>query len=84
MIAPAEKKLLAFVDRDELVALTCDLVRIDSVIRPETGVTERDVVAYLESWIRRELGVELPGGGGRAGQAEPHCHRGFRQAAGRA
>ncbi|MGA2480391.1 MAG: M20 family metallopeptidase [Spirochaetia bacterium] len=58
MIAPAEKKLLAFVDRDELVALTCDLVRIDSVIRPETRVTERDVVAYLESWIRRELGVE--------------------------
>ncbi len=31
-------------DRDELVRLTQDLVRIDSVIRPETGGTERNVV----------------------------------------
>ena len=46
------------VDRDELVRLTQDLVRIDSVIRPETGGTERDVVAYLADWIRRELAVE--------------------------
>jgi succinyl-diaminopimelate desuccinylase len=58
VISGHEEKLLACVDRGELVALTQDLVRIDSVIRPETGGTERGVVAYLAAWIRRELGVE--------------------------
>ena len=53
-----EKKLLARVDRDELVRLTRDLVRIDSVIRPDTGNTEREVVRFIAGWIRRELGVE--------------------------
>ena len=58
MITPAEQKLLSHVQREELVGLTQDLVRIDSVIRPDTGGTERDVVAYLEKWVRRELGIE--------------------------
>ena len=58
MISETEAKLLAAVDADELVRLTSDLVRIDSVIRPETGGTEREVVAFIASWIRRELGVE--------------------------
>lgn len=53
-----EEKLLARVDRDELVKLTQDLVRIDSVIRPETGNTERGVVRFIADWIRRELAVE--------------------------
>jgi succinyl-diaminopimelate desuccinylase len=33
-------------------------VRIDSVIRPETGNTEHGVVEYLRRWITRELAVE--------------------------
>jgi succinyl-diaminopimelate desuccinylase len=53
-----EKSLLDRLDEDEVVTLTRELVRIDSVIRPESGTTERDVVAYLAGWIRRELGVE--------------------------
>jgi succinyl-diaminopimelate desuccinylase len=53
-----EARLLASVDRAELVRLTQDLVRIDSVIRPETGGTEKEVVRFLVEWIRRELGVE--------------------------
>jgi succinyl-diaminopimelate desuccinylase len=58
VITPEERKLLSLVDREELVALTRELVRIDSVIRPETGGTERDVVAWLEKWVKRELGIE--------------------------
>jgi succinyl-diaminopimelate desuccinylase len=58
MRSAAEKKLLACIDRDELVKLTQDLVRIDSVIRPETGTTERGVVRFVADWIRRELAIE--------------------------
>ena len=58
MISESEKRLLALVDREELVHLTRDLVRIDSVIRPETGGTEREVVSHIAGWIRRELGLE--------------------------
>jgi succinyl-diaminopimelate desuccinylase len=53
-----EAGLLAQVDRGELVALTRELVRIDSVIRPETGNTEAGVVEFLGAWVRRELGLE--------------------------
>jgi succinyl-diaminopimelate desuccinylase len=58
MISAVERELLSQVDSDELAALTRDLVRIDSVIRPETGGTERQVVEYLAGWIRRELCIE--------------------------
>jgi succinyl-diaminopimelate desuccinylase len=58
MFSETEKRLLERIDRDELVTLTQDLVRIDSVIRPESGGTERNVVRYVADWIRRELGVE--------------------------
>jgi succinyl-diaminopimelate desuccinylase len=58
MIDDREKRLLARIDRDELIQLTRDLVRIDSVIRPETGGTERDVVRFIADWIRRELSME--------------------------
>jgi len=58
MIKPTEKKLLSFINKDELVRLTQDLIRIDSVIRPETGNTEAGVVRYIADWIRRELCVE--------------------------
>ncbi|MCX7028289.1 MAG: M20 family metallopeptidase [Spirochaetes bacterium] len=53
-----ESAFIATIDRDELVALTRDLVRIDSVIRPETGGTERQVVRFMADWVRRELGIE--------------------------
>ena len=53
-----EAKLLARVQQDELVELARQLVRIDSVIRPETGNTEAAVVEFLRSWVRRELGLE--------------------------
>jgi len=58
VISALENKLLAHIDREELVRLTQELVRIDSVIRPETGGTERDVVTHIAGWIRRELGLE--------------------------
>jgi succinyl-diaminopimelate desuccinylase len=58
MITLFEKRLLESVDSDELVRLTQDLVRIDSVIRPDTDGTERGVVAYIADWIRRELSLE--------------------------
>ncbi len=53
-----ERKLLDQVKPEELVQLTRDLVRIDSVIRPETGGTERNVVAFLAQWMRRELSLD--------------------------
>jgi succinyl-diaminopimelate desuccinylase len=58
VISGDEQALLAAIDTGELVRLAQDLVRIDSVIRPETGGTEREVVKFIASWIRRELGVE--------------------------
>jgi succinyl-diaminopimelate desuccinylase len=53
-----EAKLLARVQQEELVELTRQLVRIDTVIRPESGNTEAGVVEFLRSWVRRELGLE--------------------------
>lgn len=53
-----EEAFVQAVDKEELVSLTRDLVRIDSVIRPETGNTEHQVVQFITEWIRRELGIE--------------------------
>ncbi|OHD71150.1 MAG: hypothetical protein A2177_09675 [Spirochaetes bacterium RBG_13_68_11] len=53
-----ERRLAAAIDVGELVRLTQDLVRIDSVIRPETGNTEREAARFVAGWIRRELGIE--------------------------
>ena len=52
---------LSRVDPDELVALTRDLVRIPSVVRPGApGGTEAAVAGHVEAWFRREgLGVEV-------------------------
>src|SRR5512136_3180693 len=58
MLDRQEQRLVAAIDDVELVRLTRDLVRIDSVIRPETGSTEREVVLFVAGWIRRELGIE--------------------------
>jgi len=58
MLKPEEQNLIDALDTDELVQLTRDLVRIDSVIRPERGNTEEKVVAYIADWIRRNLDME--------------------------
>jgi len=58
MLNQKEKELLSYLDKDELVKLTQDLIKIDSVIRPETGNTETKVVAFIASWIKKELGLE--------------------------
>jgi len=58
MIKETEQRVLSFINKEELVRLTQDLVRIDSVIRPETGNTEAGVVRFIADWIRRELEVE--------------------------
>jgi succinyl-diaminopimelate desuccinylase len=57
MISPAEKALLACLDRDELVELTRSLVRLDSVIRPQTGNTEQRVTEFIRSWLEDVLGL---------------------------
>src|SRR5690349_9919330 len=47
--------VLSRIDPDELVALTRDLVRIPSVVRPgDPSATEAAVAAYVERWMRRE------------------------------
>ncbi len=58
MLSEKEKNLLTFIDEDELVDLTGNLIKIDSVIRPETGNTEANVVAFIANWIREELKLE--------------------------
>jgi succinyl-diaminopimelate desuccinylase len=58
MISGEEKRLLASVSPEELVRLTQELVRIDSVIRPDTGGTESGVVDFIAAWVRRELSIE--------------------------
>jgi succinyl-diaminopimelate desuccinylase len=57
------KAALAHVDEAELVALTRDLVRIPSVVRPgDAEATEAAVAAYVERWFRKEgVPVEVQG-----------------------
>lgn len=51
--------VLARIDADELIALTRDLVRIPSVVRPsDPSATEAAVAAFVEQWLRRE-GLEV-------------------------
>jgi len=58
MISEHEQALIHSIDRDELIELTRDLVKIDSVIRPETGNTENKAVEFIAEWIRGELAIE--------------------------
>ena len=58
MLSDNEKKLLNFIDENELIELTRSLIRIDSVIRPETGNTESKVVKFVADWIRKEFNLE--------------------------
>ena len=53
--------VLSRIDEGELIALTRDLVRIPSVVRPgQPGATEAAVAAHVEQWLRAErLEVEV-------------------------
>jgi succinyl-diaminopimelate desuccinylase len=57
MITEEEKKLLSLISEKDCVELTQTLVRIDSVIRPETGNTEREVVRFIVNWLKQEAGI---------------------------
>ncbi len=46
--------VLAHIDRDELVALTQALVRIPSVVRPETGGNEEATATFVADWLKAE------------------------------
>jgi len=51
----ALKSALARVDPDELIALTRELIRIPSVVRPgDPTATEAAVAAHVEHWFRQE------------------------------
>ncbi|MEW5814690.1 MAG: M20 family metallopeptidase [Spirochaetota bacterium] len=58
MLTGIEKRLISSIDKNELIELTRELVRIDSVIRPETGNTEHKVVEYIKNWLFKELSVQ--------------------------
>jgi succinyl-diaminopimelate desuccinylase len=57
MLLSDEKALLALLDPAELVDLTRRLVRLDSVVRPQEGTSERRVVEFLRAWIEENLGL---------------------------
>ena len=57
MISTAENTLIDAIDREELIELTRNLIRIDSVIRPETGNTEREAVRFIAGWIEKQLRI---------------------------
>ena len=58
MLNTRETAFIQAVKKEEIIPLIQDLVRIDSVIRPETGNTEHNVACYIIDWIRRELDIE--------------------------
>jgi len=58
MINSIEEKLLGSINKTELVNLSQELIRIDSVIRPETENTEAKVVQFIAEWIRQNLKIE--------------------------
>src|SRR5207249_2191173 len=57
----SNREALAHVDPAELIALTRDLIRIPSVVRPGDPVaTEAAVAEYVERWLTKEgLSVEV-------------------------
>src|SRR5207247_9253698 len=59
--AAAIDAALSSIDDAELIALTRDLVRIPSVIRPgDATATEAEVARYIERWFGKQgFGVEV-------------------------
>ncbi|TFG63406.1 MAG: M20 family peptidase [Spirochaetales bacterium] len=58
LLEAVEEKLIGSLDKDEIVSLVRDLVRLDSVIRPDSGNTESRVVSFIAEWVRANLGTE--------------------------
>jgi succinyl-diaminopimelate desuccinylase len=60
-VGPRIEGALAHIDEAELVALTRDLVRIPSVVRPDDPhATEVAVAQYIERWfVKESLNVEI-------------------------
>jgi succinyl-diaminopimelate desuccinylase len=48
------KKLLNFIDADDLIKLTSDLVRINSVWDPAAGTSEKEAVDYVARWAKKQ------------------------------
>jgi succinyl-diaminopimelate desuccinylase len=48
------KKVLDEIDADELITLTADLVRINSVWDPQAGTSEQDVAEKVARWAREQ------------------------------
>jgi len=57
----SNREVLAHVDPAELIALTRDLIRLPSVVRPgDPDATEAAVAEYVERWLTKEgLSVEV-------------------------
>ena len=47
-------KVLTEIDADELIALTADLVRINSVWDPAAGTSEKEAVDYVARWAKKQ------------------------------
>jgi len=47
-------KILVEIDADELIALTADLVRINSVWDPVAGTSEQNVADYIARWAEKQ------------------------------
>ena len=57
MLTDLERKVLSFVDEDEVVRWTQELVRIPSVYRPEKGEAEEPAARWVEERLK-EIGLE--------------------------
>ncbi len=57
MLTDLEKRALALIDDEELVAWTQALTRINSVWRPELGLGEEEAARWVEARCR-EIGLE--------------------------
>ena len=48
------KKVLAQIDRDELIRLAADLIRINSVWDPEEGSNEQQAAEFVANWAQKK------------------------------
>ena len=56
MLTDLEQRVLSYVDPDEVIRWTQDLVRIPSVYRPEQGETEEEAARWVQERLR-EMGL---------------------------
>ena len=56
-MAPSQEvidKVLNFINSDELIELTADLVKINSVWDPVDGTSEQPAADYVFKWARKQ------------------------------